>query len=125
MVCTPSQPIIVPEEHSGRFCVAFDPLDGSSNIDCNVSTGTIFAVYERVTDGPVGKVEDILRTGNDIVAAGYCMYGAATELVMCFKQGKVKRPSTPTLNPTLTLGRRLSEPTLTLTLWILAAVLSV
>ena len=88
-------------------------------------TGTIFAVYERVTDGPVGKVEDILRTGNDIVAAGYCMYGAATELVMCFKQGKVKRTSTPTLNPTLTLGRRLSEPTLTLTLWILAAVLSV
>ena len=71
--------------------MAFDPLDGSSNIDCNVSTGTIFAVYERVSSGPVGDVGDILRTGNDIVAAGYCMYGAATELVMCFKQGKVER----------------------------------
>ena len=59
----------MPEEHSGRFCVAFDPLDGSSNIDCNVSTGTIFAVYERVTDGPVGKVEDILRTGDAVAAA--------------------------------------------------------
>ena len=73
------------------FCVAFDPLDGSSNIDCNVSTGTIFAVYERVSTGPTGTVEDILRTGNDIVAAGYCMYGAATELVMCFKGGGVER----------------------------------
>jgi fructose-1,6-bisphosphatase I len=41
-------PIIVPEANAGRFCVAFDPLDGSSNIDCNVSTGTIFAVYEKV-----------------------------------------------------------------------------
>ena len=86
---------------------------------------TVVRADERVSSGPIGDVGDILRTGNDIVAAGYCMYGAATELVMCFKQGKVKRTSTPTLNPTLTLGRRLSEPTLTLTLWILAAVLSV
>merc|ERR1719247_1331585 len=85
------EPIIVPEANAGRFCVAFDPLDGSSNIDCNVSTGTIFAVYEKVSEGSLGAVGDILRTGNDIVAAGYCMYGAATELVMCFKQGKVER----------------------------------
>jgi len=85
------EPIIVPKEDAGRFCVAFDPLDGSSNIDCNVSTGTIFAVYEKVSEGEIGNVNDILRTGNDIVAAGYCMYGAATELVMCFKAGKVER----------------------------------
>merc|ERR1719478_1578272 len=84
------EPIIVPPEKAGRFCVAFDPLDGSSNIDCNVSTGTIFAVYEK-TDSGLGKVEDILRTGNDIVAAGYCMYGAATELVVCFKGSGVER----------------------------------
>lgn len=83
-------PIIVPQEKQGRFCVAFDPLDGSSNIDCNVSTGTIFAIYEK-TDSGLGKVEDILRTGNDIVAAGYCMYGAATELVVCFKGSGVER----------------------------------
>ena len=56
-----------------------------------MSTGTIFAVYESVSQTPLGSVSDILRTGNDIVAAGYCMYGAATELVMCFKQGKVRR----------------------------------
>ena len=41
---------------------------------------------ERVSNTPLGDVNDIMRTGNDIVAAGYCMYGAATELVMCFKQ---------------------------------------
>ena len=85
------EPIIVPKEQAGRFCVAFDPLDGSSNIDCNVSTGTIFAVYERTSSKGVGNVKDILRTGNDIVAAGYCMYGAATELVMCFKASAVER----------------------------------
>ena len=85
------EPIIVPQEHAGRFCVAFDPLDGSSNIDCNVSTGTIFAVYERISHTALGTVDDILRTGNDIVAAGYCMYGAATELVLCFKEGTVER----------------------------------
>ena len=45
------------------------PLDGISNIDCNVSTGTIFAVYEK-TSGGLGTEADILRTGNDIVAAG-------------------------------------------------------
>jgi len=84
------EPIIVPENKKGRFCVAFDPLDGSSNIDCNVSTGTIFAVYEKTTAGP-GVVEDILRKGSDIVVAGYCMYGAATELVMCFRDSDVTR----------------------------------
>jgi fructose-1,6-bisphosphatase I len=84
------EPIIVPVEKAGRFCVAFDPLDGSSNIDCNVSTGTIFAVYEKTSPG-IGTTADILRTGNDIVAAGYCMYGAATELVICFKGSGVER----------------------------------
>ena len=64
------EPIIVPKDKQGRFCVAFDPLDGSSNIDCNVSTGTIFAVYEKLPAAAEPSVADILRTGNDIVAAG-------------------------------------------------------
>eukprot|EP00658_Telonema_sp_P-2_P042326 TRINITY_DN3037_c0_g2_i1.p1 TRINITY_DN3037_c0_g2~~TRINITY_DN3037_c0_g2_i1.p1 ORF type:complete len:359 (+),score=94.94 TRINITY_DN3037_c0_g2_i1:167-1243(+) len=84
-------PIVVEDPNKrGSFCVAFDPLDGSSNIDCNVSTGTIFAVYKKETEG-VGTAADILRTGEDIVAAGYCMYGAATELVLCFKGEGVNR----------------------------------
>jgi len=90
-------PIFVPQEKAGRFVVAFDPLDGSSNIDCNVSTGTIFAVYEKQHSGPA-TVNDILRTGNDITVAGYCMYGAATEMVITFKGHGVHRF---TLDPSL------------------------
>lgn len=83
-------PIIVPPEKQGKYCVAFDPLDGSSNIDCNVSTGTIFGVYEKTVPG-AGTVDDILRKGQDLVVAGYCMYGAATELVVCFHGRGVHR----------------------------------
>jgi fructose-1,6-bisphosphatase I len=63
------EPIIVTEAKSGRYCVAFDPLDGSSNIDCNVSTGTIFSVWEK-TDSSAASVSDILRAGKDMVCAG-------------------------------------------------------
>merc|ERR1712216_843718 len=76
------EPIIVEEEKAGRFCVAFDPLDGSSNIDCNVSTGTIFAVYKKLSDG-TGEKADILRPGSDLLVAGYCMYGSSVEMVIC------------------------------------------
>jgi fructose-1,6-bisphosphatase I len=86
------EPIFVPEEKAGRFIVAFDPLDGSSNIDCNVSTGTIFAVYEKKKPGKeMATMDDVLRAGNDIIVAGYCMYGAATELVITFKGHGVHR----------------------------------
>lgn len=50
---------------SGKYCVAFDPLDGSSNIDCNVSTGTIFAVYNKKSIVG-GDIDDVLRAGTDI-----------------------------------------------------------
>lgn len=79
-------PIIIPADRRGKYCLAFDPLDGSSNIDCNVSTGTIFSVYERKsTEEPT--VEDILRPGTEMVAAGYCMYGSATDFVVTFGNG--------------------------------------
>ena len=58
--------IIVPPELAGKYCVAFDPLDGSSNIDCNVSTGTIFSVWEKKSDGPA-SVDDILRPGSEVI----------------------------------------------------------
>ncbi len=66
----------------GRYVVAIDPLDGSSNIDVNVSIGTIFSIYRRKT--PVGTrptLEDALQAGTEQVAAGYIMYGASTLLV--------------------------------------------
>ena len=79
-------PIVVPANKRGKYCVAFDPLDGSSNIDCNVSTGTIFSVYARSTAGEP-SIADILRPGTEMVAAGYCMYGSATDFVVSFGDG--------------------------------------
>jgi len=66
----------------GRYVVAIDPLDGSSNIDVNVSIGTIFSIYRRVT--PIGQEatrEDFLQGGRAQVAAGYILYGSSTMLV--------------------------------------------
>jgi len=82
------EPIIIENSKSGPFCVAFDPLDGSSNIDCNVSVGSIFSVYRRKSpsDGPA-QLEDILRPGTECIAAGYSMFGAATELVITYGKG--------------------------------------
>ena len=53
-------PIIIEEAYRGQYCVVMDPLDGSSNIDCGVSIGTIFGIY-RVQPGSSGSVEDVLR----------------------------------------------------------------
>ncbi len=69
-------------ENDGKYVIAIDPLDGSSNIDVNVSIGTIFSVYRRIT--PVGtpiKKEDVLQKGIEQVAAGYLLYGSSTMLV--------------------------------------------
>ena len=68
--------------HSNKYVVLMDPLDGSSNIDVNVSVGTIFSVYRRVT--PVGtpvSIQDFLQPGTQQVAAGYVIYGTSTMLV--------------------------------------------
>lgn len=68
--------------HQNKYVVLFDPLDGSSNIDVNVSVGTIFSVYRRIT--PIGtpvSIEDFLQPGRQQVAAGYVVYGTSTMLV--------------------------------------------
>ena len=70
------------ENHQNKYVVLIDPLDGSSNIDVNVSVGTIFSIYRRVT--PVGTpvtIDDFLQKGNQQVAAGYIIYGTSTMLV--------------------------------------------
>lgn len=73
--------IEVETDKQGKYIVCFDPLDGSSNIDCLVSIGSIFAVYRRnSTDPPSPK--DALQSGRNIVAAGYGLYGSATMLVL-------------------------------------------
>ena len=71
-----------------KYVVLFDPLDGSSNIDCNASIGTIFAIYRRVT--PVGQCctrEDFLQAGKNLMAAGYVIYGSSTMMVYATRLG--------------------------------------
>ncbi|HWK90205.1 MAG TPA: class 1 fructose-bisphosphatase, partial [Longimicrobium sp.] len=66
---------------AGKYCVLFDPLDGSSNIEANVSVGTIFSVHRKISDHPRGCAVDCLQAGCRQVAAGYVVYGSSTMLV--------------------------------------------
>jgi fructose-1,6-bisphosphatase I len=79
--------IEIPERHQGNYIVAYDPLDGSSNIDFNVSIGTIFAVYRRETTGLEVTDRDLLRCGREQVAAGYIIYGSSTVFVYSVGDG--------------------------------------
>ncbi|MBW6491248.1 MAG: class 1 fructose-bisphosphatase [Lentimicrobium sp.] len=65
----------------GKYVVAMDPLDGSSNIEVNVPIGTIFSIYRRKGVSGPGTVEDLLQPGNQQVASGYVIYGSSTMLV--------------------------------------------
>ncbi|XP_030215330.1 fructose-1,6-bisphosphatase isozyme 2 [Gadus morhua] len=69
--------IVTPKEKRGKYVVCFDPLDGSSNIDCLASIGTIFAIYKRTSEGEP-TVQDALQPGSKMVCAGYALYGSAT-----------------------------------------------
>jgi fructose-1,6-bisphosphatase I len=71
----------------GKYCLMFDPLDGSSNIDVNVPVGTIFSVVRKITRGRRGELEDMLQPGRRQVAAGYVIYGSSTMLVYTTGQG--------------------------------------
>lgn len=66
---------------SGRYAVVCDPIDGSSNLDAGVSVGTIFGIY-RVQENSTSSMADVLRPGSELVAAGYTMYGASSNLVL-------------------------------------------
>jgi len=74
-------PVIVPPEQAGKYIFMMDPLDGSSNIDVNVSTGTIFSIYRKKSPGDTVTDQDLLQKGTDQVAAGYVVYGSSTMLV--------------------------------------------
>ncbi|MGC9324075.1 MAG: class 1 fructose-bisphosphatase [Desulfomonilia bacterium] len=75
--------IMIPDMYpKGDYVVMFDPLDGSTNIDVNVSIGTIFGIYRRTTpSGTDGTLEDCLQPGNKLFGAGYIVYGSSTILV--------------------------------------------
>lgn len=73
---------VIELNNKSKYIIAIDPLDGSSNIDVNVSIGTIFSVYRRRSEpGTPVQREDLLQPGRDQVAAGYLLYGSSTMLV--------------------------------------------
>ncbi|KFP33885.1 Fructose-1,6-bisphosphatase isozyme 2 [Colius striatus] len=78
--------IITPKDKRGKYVVCFDPLDGSSNIDCLAPIGTIFAIYKKETDSEPSE-KDALQPGRNIVAAGYALYGSATLVALSTGQG--------------------------------------
>jgi fructose-1,6-bisphosphatase I len=81
-------PIPIPSEYpSGNYALLFDPLDGSSNIDYNVSIGTIFSIYRKISASPRGDLADLLQPGIRQAAAGYVVYGSSTMLVYTTGQG--------------------------------------
>lgn len=79
---------IVPNRYpQGEYLLMFDPLDGSSNIDVNVSIGTIFSVLKKASTGSEVCTQDFLQSGRNQVAAGYCVYGPQTTLVLTVGDG--------------------------------------
>ena len=78
---------IPPEFPMGKYVLLYDPLDGSSNIDYNVSIGTIFTIFRRKSEDGPGTLEDCLQPGREVVASGYLLYGASTMLVYTTGRG--------------------------------------
>jgi fructose-1,6-bisphosphatase I len=82
------EPIVMIEHpEQGEYIVMFDPLDGSSNLDVNVSVGTIFSVYRRAGAHGKALAEEVLQTGRNQIAAGYALYGSSTVIVYTTGQG--------------------------------------
>ncbi|XP_011638579.1 fructose-1,6-bisphosphatase 1 [Pogonomyrmex barbatus] len=79
--------IEVETEKSGKYVVCFDPLDGSSNIDCLVSVGSIFGIYKKPERSGESTLQAALQPGQNLVAAGYALYGSATMIVLSIGHG--------------------------------------
>lgn len=78
----------IPDKHPlGKYILLFDPVDGSSNIDVNVSIGTIFSIYRKRSRGRRATEEDFLQRGSEQLCAGYIIYGSSTMLVYTTGQG--------------------------------------
>jgi fructose-1,6-bisphosphatase I len=80
---------VLSTETRAKYVVVFDPLDGSSNIDVNVSIGTIFGVLRRSDASPIATESDFLAPGRDLLAAGYVLYGSSTTIVITTGSGGV------------------------------------
>lgn len=89
LVSEEEEEVIFFKDASGaRYAVACDPIDGSSNLDAGVSVGTIFGIH-KLPEGSTGTKEDILKPGTELLAAGFTMYGASTQLVLTMRGSTV------------------------------------
>jgi len=79
--------VISPEQGAGKYIFLMDPLDGSSNIDVNVSIGTIFSIYRKISKGPEVTDEDLMQPASQQVSAGYVIYGSSTLFVYSSGEG--------------------------------------
>ncbi|KAI3425124.1 hypothetical protein D9Q98_008896 [Chlorella vulgaris] len=106
------EPIFIEEPFRGDYAVVFDPLDGSSNIDCGVSVGTIFGIYKAKNPGS-GKytLEDVMRPGTEMVAAGYCMYGSMSYMMITTGKGVAGFTLDPTLGEFVITHPNVQVPT--------------
>lgn len=72
---------------NGEYAAVFDPLDGSSNVDSGLPTGTIFGIYRNPKYGPTDPLSTVKQKGNELVAAGYCLYSASTHIMITMNSG--------------------------------------
>jgi fructose-1,6-bisphosphatase I len=103
--------IPIPERYqTGKYVLLYDPLDGSSNIDFNVSIGTIFGIYRRTSDSGPGTLDDVLQMGRNLVAAGYIIYGSSTMMVYSTGDGVHGFTLDPTIGEFLLSHRDIRIP---------------
>ncbi len=86
-IASEEEATVVKNNPSGTYIVALDPLDGSSNLDCNVPVGSIFSIYQRLS--PIGNIvdisQDVLQKGNQVIVSGYILYSLQTTLVLTYQ----------------------------------------
>lgn len=101
----------IPEEYrSGNYVLLYDPLDGSSNIDANITIGSIFSIYRRVSQGGKGTLADCLQPGNKQVAAGYILYGSSTVLIYSTGNGVHSFIYDPTVGEFILSSEKITIP---------------
>lgn len=110
VMASEEEPDIIPADADGKYVLIFDPLDGSSNIDYNVSIGTIFAIYLRKTPAGSCSVDDCLQPGSALEAAGYVIYGSSTMMVYSAGHGVYGFTLDPSVGEFLLSHPRIRSP---------------
>jgi fructose-1,6-bisphosphatase I len=103
--------IQIPEKYvGGKYVLIYDPLDGSSNIDANITIGTIFGIYKRISTSGHGTLDDCLQPGYKQAAAGYIIYGTSTMFVYTTGQGVHAFTLDPTVGEFLLSNENITIP---------------